>query len=77
MHTSIKQLLHTHSSVLFPGTDAVDCQVADIERLVQLVVMECAAVIRADAFKFPEADITWRCAMEESATTISKHFGIA
>ena len=46
------------------------------EKLVELIILECTDTIRNDLTKFPADDLTWRCAMEESAKIVEKHFGV-
>jgi hypothetical protein len=46
------------------------------EKFAELIVKDCVTAICNDAKKFPLGDLTWICAMEESARVITKHFGI-
>jgi hypothetical protein len=42
MNQRIRQLIKTKSTILFPGTDTVDCEITDIEKFAELIVRECA-----------------------------------
>ena len=43
-NTRIQELIRTKSTILFPGTDVVDCTITDIEKFAELIVRECAKV---------------------------------
>ena len=43
-NTRIQELIRTKSTILFPGTDVVDCTITDIEKFAQLIVAECADI---------------------------------
>jgi hypothetical protein len=42
MNERIRELIKTKSTILFPGTDTVDCKITDIEKFAELIVRECA-----------------------------------
>jgi hypothetical protein len=44
MNERIRELIKTKSTILFPGTDTVDCQISDIEKFAELIVQECCAI---------------------------------
>ena len=44
MNERIRELIKTKSTILFPGTDTVDCQISDIEKFAELIVRECCAI---------------------------------
>jgi hypothetical protein len=46
------------------------------DKFAELIVKECAAAIRADSKRFPKDDLAWICAMDESATVVTKYFGV-
>ena len=48
----------------------------EVEEFANLIVAECAKSIRKDLKLFPADDLIWRCAMEESARVVEKHFGV-
>ena len=45
MNERIRQLIKTKSTILFPGTDTVDCEITDIEKFAELIVEECAKLV--------------------------------
>lgn len=49
---------------------------AEVENFAQLIIQECAKIIREDLKKFPASDMSWTCAMEESAKVVEKYFGV-
>ena len=48
----------------------------EVEKFAQLIIQECAEAIRKDLKKFPADDLLWKCAMEESAEVVERHFGV-
>lgn len=80
MNERIRELIRTESTILFPGTDAVDCTIADIEKFAQLIVQECANKI-AESF-IPEDELIedykkdWDSTMRFAANSIKQHFGV-
>ena len=42
------------------------------EKLAELIVQECAKEIRKELQRYPNGDLTWRCAMEESAKIVEE-----
>ena len=42
MNERIRELIKTKSTILFPGTDTVDCEITDIEKFAELIVRECS-----------------------------------
>ena len=48
----------------------------DHEKFAELIIRECADAIREDAKRFPVTDVTWTCAMAESANVVMRHFGV-
>ncbi len=62
---------------LFWAADAaLDTKKMDALKFAKLIVQECAKTIRGNLEKYPHGDLTWRCAMEESAKVVSEHFGV-
>ncbi len=47
----------------------------NIKKFADLIVQECAEAIRTDLKKCP-SDLNWKCAMEESAKVVERHFGV-
>ncbi len=45
MNERIRQLIKTKSTILFPGTDTVDCEITDIEKFAELIVRECGVAL--------------------------------
>ena len=43
-NTRIQELIRTKSTILFPGTDVVDCTITDIEKFAELIVRECSTL---------------------------------
>ena len=41
MNERIEKLIRK-SNILFPGTDVVDCKIANIEKFAELIVRECS-----------------------------------
>lgn len=81
MNEIIKKLAN-QANVTFdwdPGTSGPEVyfdRQEDFEKFIQLLINECAETIRKDLKRFPEEDLTWRCAMEESARVVEQNFGI-
>jgi len=48
----------------------------DKAKFAELIIRECADAIREDAKRFPVTDVTWTCAMAESANVVMRHFGV-
>ena len=80
MNERIQELIRTKSTILFPGTDVVDCNIAEIEKFAQLIVQECANKI-AESF-IPEDELIedykkdWDNTMRFAANSIKQHFGV-
>jgi hypothetical protein len=57
MNERIRELIKTKSTILFPGTDTVDCEITDIERFAELIVRECIDTMykRGEAYAHPSA----------------------
>ena len=54
MNERIRELIKTKSTILFPGTDTVDCKITDIEKFAELIIRECmeiANIASADLIK--------------------------
>ena len=45
MNTRIQELIRTKSTILFPGTDVVDCTITDIEKFAELILADVIAII--------------------------------
>lgn len=60
----------------YNGSPEFEGYVIDEAMLVDLIVRECARAIRVDAERFPQGDLTWIAAMQESARVATKHFGV-
>jgi hypothetical protein len=45
MNERIRELIKTKSTILFPGTDTVDCEISDIEKFAELIVKECTQLV--------------------------------
>ena len=81
MNERIQELIRTKSTILFPGTDVVDCNITDIEKFAQLIVQECANKI-AESF-IPEDELIedykkdWDNTMRFAADSIKQHFGVS
>jgi hypothetical protein len=72
MNPRIRELIKTKSTILFPGTDTVDCEITDIEKFAQLIVEECCnrlseETIRHDGYGYNQHELYNR---------LRKHFGI-
>jgi hypothetical protein len=48
MNERIRKLIRTETTILFPGTDEVDCDIAAIEKFAELIVRECAEMMPQD-----------------------------
>jgi hypothetical protein len=67
MNPQIRQLIKTKSTILFPGTDTVDCEITDIEKFAELIVQECAQVL----WNIDNGELH-----DEYVESLKKHFGI-
>ena len=70
MNPRIRELIKTKSTILFPGTDTVDCQISDIEKFAELIIRECANITLD--YKNHDHYYGWMDHGEE----IARHFGI-
>jgi hypothetical protein len=70
MNPRIRELIKTKSTILFPGTDTVDCQISDIEKFAELIIRECANITLD--YKNHDHHYGWMDHGEE----IIRHFGI-
>jgi len=72
MNERIRELIKTKSTILFPGTDTVDCQISDIEKFAELIVRECIDICMKEfdtgLLMAPQAP--W------IAKQIKEHFGV-
>ena len=88
MNERIKELIKTKSTILFPGTDTVDCQISDIEKFAELIVAECTAALFDESERlsglYSDED-NWQSAEEyeirsnqciDNIAVIEKHFGV-
>jgi hypothetical protein len=77
MNQRIRQLIKTKSTILFPGTDTVDCEITDIEKFAQLIVRECVGVAD-DYVKDCTCDEHKNCKHPRSiiGRKIKEHFGV-
>ena len=77
MNDRIKELWEqgTFSSIPRIG-DYCSVSADNIKEFTKLIIMECAEAIREDMKKFPAGDLSWKCAMEESAKVVEEHFGV-
>jgi hypothetical protein len=67
MNPQIRQLIKTKSTILFPGTDTVDCEITDIEKFAELIVQECSQVL----WNIDNGELH-----DEYVESLKKHFGI-
>lgn len=74
MNERIKELIRTKSTILFPGTDVVDCTITDIEKFAELIVLEmCKELDKAQWDKGED----WVCADgTRIIPQIKQHFGV-
>jgi hypothetical protein len=76
MNERIRELIKTKSTILFPGTDTVDCEITDIEKFAELIVRECA---RAVDKVYEDAEPDHGCydwATWAEGADVLKHFGV-
>jgi hypothetical protein len=81
MNERIKQLIKTKSTILFPGTDTVDCQIADIEKFAELLVRECVrkcevVAAMAEITNTGEMARKTKATADSCAQMIKEHFGV-
>jgi hypothetical protein len=74
MNQRIRQLIKTKSTILFPGTDTVDCEITDIEKFAELIVQEMCSVL--DKAQWDKGE-DWICADgTRIIPQIKEHFGV-
>jgi hypothetical protein len=71
MNERIRELIKTKSTILFPGTDTVDCEITDIEKFAELIVRECFDVVIADG-RFHDA----KGVIRAGKGVAMEHFGV-
>jgi len=72
MNERIRELIKTKSTILFPGTDTVDCEITDIEKFAELIVQECTQVCLSQR---DPANLNYKPS-ERFAEAVKKHFGV-
>lgn len=50
MNERIRELIKTKSTILFPGTDTVDCEITDIEKFAELIVAKVLDEVSTRAY---------------------------
>ena len=71
MNKQIKELIRTKSSILFPGTDNVDCHIADIEKFAKLIIEE--TLKQVDERCYGRGENQWY--YEDDKKWVRLHFG--
>jgi len=74
MNERILELIKTKSTILFPGTDTVDCQISDIEKFAELIVRQCGYY--ADIFEAAGCPVDMDPTETKPSDYIKKHFGV-
>lgn len=75
MNEQIKQMCEQVGIFQPERFDTVDGN-NQLVHLVELVAMRCASAIREELKKFPECDLSWRCAMEAAAVVAEKRISV-
>ena len=73
MNERIRELIKTKSTILFPGTDTVDCQISDIEKFAELIAKETISVLQKRFMgDLNREDMEVRRCIAD----VKKHFGV-
>jgi hypothetical protein len=78
MNERIRELIKTKSTILFPGTDTVDCKITDIEKFAELIVAECMNIVSNQTTLDTNEDFRegFNHSLKYAWTDIRKHFGV-
>ena len=74
MNERIRELIKTKSTILFPGTDTVDCKITDIEKFADMIVRECAQLARDTNLEDVEGGDS--AVLRAAKLQILEHFGV-